>query len=349
MQLHGEISNIHTPQVLVSYSLHDTLRIDTIKVAKNGKFSYSNKIDTLISFTLYFNNYASSAVFFADKDQHLTIKGDAKLPDLMEVHGNEINDELTTFKQQNNALLTQRGQLLNELQPDSIPALPASLTSNEKITQINSLNHELTQKAEEFIKANPTKLSSLVLINDFFFINENPKALGRVLGYLQGEAQSSPMAALLKAYSEKMNLSAEGAYAPFFKLTDTKDKTIQSPDFRGKYLLLSFVSSSGRESRENLKALKSIYPKLNKDSVAFVSIYVDSDVYPVSYLKNDSLPWTIVPEKKSWASEIVDTYNVQFVPYNILITPNGIIKDRNISSPEVQKTIKNFSDSIAQR
>ncbi|MDR1742857.1 MAG: DUF4369 domain-containing protein [Dysgonamonadaceae bacterium] len=344
MQLRGEVSNIDTPYVLVSYSQHDSLRIDTVTVGKNGKFLYENDIDSLTSFTLYFNHYASSSVFFADKAQKLTIKGDAYLPDLMEIHGNEINDELTSFKQQNTALLAQRGRLLNNLQSDTV-AGSSALPNNEKMAQINSLNHELTQKAEDFIKANPSKLSSIVLINDFFFDNENPKALERVLGYLEGEALESPMTALLKAYSEKINQSAEGARSPIFKLTDTKDKTLQSSDFNGKYLLLSFVSSVGIESRESLKALKAIYPKLNKDSVAFVSVYIDTDIYPVSYTKNDSLSWTVVPEKKSWASEIVDKYDVRFVPYNILITPEGIIKERNIPSQEVQKAVRNSTAS----
>ncbi|MDR1517467.1 MAG: DUF4369 domain-containing protein [Dysgonamonadaceae bacterium] len=348
MQLRGEVSNIDTPYVLVSYSLHDTLKIDTVSVDKDGRFSYANHIDTLTSFTLYFNRYASSSVFFADKDQKLTIKGDADLPDLMEVRGNAINEELTSFKQRNAALLTQRGQLLNDLmQADTVPGGSTVLPTNEKMAQINAFNHELTQKAEDFIKANPSKLSSIVLINDFFFDSENPKALDRVLGYLEGEASQSPMAALMKAYSEKINQSAEGARSPFFKLTDTKDKTVQSSDFNGKYLLLSFVSSAGSESRENLKTLKTIYPKLNKDSVAFVSVYIDTDIYPVSYAASDSLSWTVVPEKKSWASEIVDKYDVQFVPYNILITPEGIIKDRNIPSQEVQRAVKNSTISSA--
>ena len=345
MQLRGEISNIDTPYIYASYSRHDTLRIDTITIGKNGRFSYANDIDSLTSFTLYFNNYASSAVFFADKNQKLTIKGDANLPDLMEVNGNAINDELTFFKQQNAALLTQRGRLLNDFQADTLLDNSAALPNNEKIAQINSLNHELTQKAEDFIKENPAKLSSIVLINDFFFDNENPKALQRVLGYLQGDALSSPMAAVLKAYSEKINQSAEGSHSPFFKLIDTKNKTIQSSDYNGKFLLLSFVSSAGRESRESLKTLKSIYPTLNKDSVAFVSVYIDADIYPVSYVKNDSLSWTVVPEKKSWASEIVDKYNVQFAPYNILITPGGTIKDRNIPSQEVPKAVRNSATS----
>ncbi|HBX19571.1 MAG TPA: hypothetical protein DEF88_03875, partial [Porphyromonadaceae bacterium] len=119
---------------------------------------------------------------------------------------------------------------------------------------------------------------------------------------------------------------------PYFQLTDKEDKKVYSHQFSGKYLLLSFVSASGLESRETSSILKNAYQELNKDSVAFVSIYIDSDRYPVSYLENDSIPWTIVPEKNSWASEIVNSYNIQSVPYNILISPSGKILDRGIAA-----------------
>ena len=67
----------------------------------NGDFSYTVDIDTLTTFTIYMNNYESAAVVFADKGQKLKVNGDANLPDLIRVNGNEINDDLTLFKRQN--------------------------------------------------------------------------------------------------------------------------------------------------------------------------------------------------------------------------------------------------------
>jgi len=86
-------------------------------------------------------------------------------------------------------------------------------------------------KAEDFIKEHPTKFSSLILISNFFANSDNPKALERVLGYMQGEVMKTQLAARLRSYSEKVKRSAEGAPMPYFKLTDKEDKEIYSHDF----------------------------------------------------------------------------------------------------------------------
>lgn len=343
--LKGEISNLENQEILITFSAADTLAIDTIKTNKNGKFTYKNSIDSLTAFSLYLNKQHSTVLVFGNPNEKVILKGDAQIPDLIKVNGNEINDELTTFKENNKELLKQRSTLLYSRQQgkenDSIKN-DKLLPTDEEQAQITSYNQELTRNAEEYIKENPTKMSSLILIKDFFAESENPIALERVLGYMQGDVMKSRMGLNLKAFSNKINRSAEGAFMPYFKLTDKDKKIIESTGLRGKYVLLSFVSASGNDSREAISALKKTYAKLKKDSLNFISIYIDSDIYPVDYLKQDSIPWSVVPEKRSWASDIVDTYNIQFIPNNILIMPNGTISDRNIPAVAVESALKNL-------
>ncbi len=347
ISIKGEISNLEYPYILATYLSADTLAIDTISVDRRGKFNYRCTVDTLTTFSLYLNNYESAAVVFADEGQSLKVKGDAQLPDLIKVSGNDINNELTSFKMKNEELLKQRGQLLANLWKirESDTVLNNSLTRHDEIAKLNILNHELTLKAEDFIKENPTKLSSLILISNFFMNSDNPQALERVLGYVEGDATKSHIAASLKSYSKKLNRSAEGAQMPYFQLTDKEGKIIHSYNFTGKYLLLSFISTAGVESREVVELLKSEYAEVKKDSVEFISVYIDSDIYPIEYVENDSIPWIVVPEKRSWGSDIVETYNVQYIPFNILIAPDGSIKVRNIPAQEVADAIDSSSEN----
>lgn len=339
----GEISHLEVPYILVTCFSADTLSIDTVNVDPKGKFTYKIEIDTLTTFSLYLNNYESSTVVFADKGQNLKVKGDALFPDLIEVSGNEINDDLTLFKSDNRELLAQRGQLMLNLNhgllTDTI--VGESMNRHDAMAKLHLLNHELISEAEEFIVNNPARFASLILINNFFMNSDNPQALERVLSYLEGEIQSTQFAARLKSYSEKINRSAEGARMPYFSLKDKEGENVYSHQFNGKYLLLSFVSTTGIESRETIDLLKEAYFKIDNDSVSFLTVYIDSDVYPIEYVANDSIPWTVVPEKKSWGSDIVDAYNVQYIPFNILITPDGKIKLRNIPSQAVADAVRN--------
>ncbi len=342
----GEISNLKTPYILASYLKVDSLAMDTIFVDKKGKFNYQTDVDTLTTFSLYLNEYEGVAVVFADREQKLTIKGDAQYPDLIRVNGNEINNDLTAFKMSNEDLLKQRGQMLVKLnQLDRVDStLNNSINRHEEIGKLNVLNHELTLNAEEYIKENPTKLSSLILISDFFTNSDNPGALERVLGYLEGEVTKTEMAARLTAYSEKLNRSAEGAMIPYFQLKDEEGNVIRSSDYSGKYLVLSFVSTSGIESRETVALMKKAYDTLESDSVEFVTVYIDSDNFPVEYLQSDSIPWTVVTENRSWGADIVDNFNVQYVPFNILISPDRKIQVRNIAAQRIADEIKKLSE-----
>lgn len=337
----GKIANLQYPYILATYLSADTLAIDTITTDSQGRFNYRSRIDTLTTFSLYLNNYESAAVVFANKGEKIKVNGDALLPDLIRVNGNEINEDLTSFKINNTDLLTPRGQLLINLLKEKESDTPAnnSLTYRDEIAQLNVLNHELMLKAEEFIKEHPAKFSSLILISNFFMNSDNPQALERVLGYIQGDVTKTQLATRLRDYSEKMNRSAEGAPMPYFNLTDKDDKNIYSHDFKGKYLLLSFISTAGIESRETVALLKNEYAKVNKDSVSFITIYIDADIYPIDYAVNDSIPWIVVPEKKSWGSDIVETFNVQFIPFNMLIAPDGTIKVRNLPAQGVVDVI----------
>lgn len=347
VQINGNVSNLIDQEILISYFKSDSIVVDTVWSKSNGRFQYRNQIDTLTSFSLYFNDQSSSVVVFANPKDKITIKGDALVPDLIRVNGNSVNDELTAFKEQNKELLEYRSLLLDNyrterLEKDSLHK-DRILSENDELAKINSINQELIMHAEEYIQKNPSKLSSLILVNEFFANPENQKAFNRVMEYMQGDILKSKMALNLKNYLSKISRSAEGVSMPYFQMVDTKGDTINSYDFKGKHLLLSFVSGTGADSRETIETLKSVYGDLNKDSVAFVSVYIDPDNRSQQYIEQDSIQWKAVAERKSWASDVVDAYNIEFVPNNILISPEGIISDRNVPAVAVKNKLKNSS------
>ena len=121
---------------------------------------------------------------FSDKGVNkIKMKGDVIFSDLIEIKGGEINESLTTFKLQNETLLKHRSLLMSKknLEVDSLENSLNIISDKEQIASLNSLNHELSQKVEEFIISNPDKVSSVILINEFFKNNENPETLNRVL------------------------------------------------------------------------------------------------------------------------------------------------------------------------
>ena len=346
----GEIANLEAPYLLAAYLAEDTLEVDTVHVDKKGRFSFQTRVDTLTAFSLYLNDYEASTVVFADRDQKLTVKGDAMYPDLIRVNGNEVNNDLTAFKMKHEELFKRRGQLLVQiLEGNGVDStLNTSTNRQEEMGKLNVLNHEITVGAEEFIMENPSKLSSLVLISNFFTNSDNPGALERVLGYLKGDIKRTELAVRLTSYSEKLNRSADGAAAPHFLLEDKEGNKIRSYNLSGRYLVLSFISSAGVESRETVALLKQAYEELDADSVQFITVYIDTNNYPVEYVESDSIPWTVVTEERGWGADIVNNFNVQYVPFNVLISPDRTIQVRNIAAQGIVDEIKKRSEQEAR-
>jgi cytochrome oxidase Cu insertion factor (SCO1/SenC/PrrC family) len=345
----GEIVNLEVPYLLVTHLAQDTLKVDTVHLDKKGRFSFCTHVDTLTAFSLYLNDHEASTVVFADRDQKLTVKGDAMYPDLIRVNGNEVNNDLTAFKMKHEELFKRRGQLLVQiLEGNGMDStLNTSTNRQEEMGKLNVLNHEITVGAEEFIMENPSKLSSLVLISNFFTNSDNPGALERVLGYLKGDIKRTELAVRLTSYSEKLNRSAEGAAAPHFLLEDKEGNKIRSYNLSGRYLVLSFISSAGVESRETVALLKQAYEELDADSVQFITVYIDTNNYPVEYVESDSIPWTVVTEERGWGADIVNNFNVQYVPFNVLISPDRTIQVRNIAAQGIVDEIKKRSEQEA--
>ena len=341
--IEGELSNLTTPYFLASSRVSDTIRVDTVYVDEKGKFSYIQHVDTSTIFTFYFNDFNSSTIVFSDKGVNkIKLKGDAKLSDLIEIKGGRINEDLSLFKKENETLLKQRTLLMKKMEFETDSLLNSasfSILEKEETATLNSINHQLAQNVEDFIASKPDRIASVVLMNEFFKNNENPETLNRVLGYLEGDALLFPLTYKLKNYNEKLMLSSEGATMPHFKLKVNDDEYIESSDFEDKFLLISFLSSSGDASRENVQILRDTYSSLDTIDINFLSIYIDSDSLPIKNILLDSIPWKVIVEEKSWGSDIVDAFNINYLPYNILIDSEGKIITRYIPVSDVKNLI----------
>src|SRR5690554_2094662 len=133
LMISGEITNLVNPYFLASFRVSDSVAVDTIHVDEKGKFSYFQNIDTTTMFTFYFNDFHSSTVVFTEKGvKKIKLKGDAILPDLIEIKGGEINDNLSVFKKENEAILKQRSLLLAQTNDEADSSIKTINIISEK-------------------------------------------------------------------------------------------------------------------------------------------------------------------------------------------------------------------------
>jgi hypothetical protein len=64
-------------------------------------------------------------------------------------------------------------------------------------------------------------------------------------------------------------------------------------------------------------------------------------------IKEDQLTWTHVSDLKYWQSEAAKTYNVNGIPFSLLLDPNGVIIAKNLRGAALEKKIAEVLDKKA--
>lgn len=317
----GKIENLSVSQLYAIKEVsNDSLSIDTIPILENGEFTYKGWVEYPTLVSLSCGEGTKPVTFFLDAGYHVKIKGDILYADLVEIRGGQVNDDLQEFRNKNQNLLQSKSRIFAK-------------NDNMDPAELRNINLQLARSVREYVENNPAKIASVILMNQYSISNLTPEQLGKDIGLLKGQAANFYLTTSLKGYYDRVKISAEGAVAPDISLKNTKGKKISLTDLKGKPTLLIFDLKDSPMNTAYFDALKDAQKKLKKD-VNFVSIVIDEDDEkpdPKVLKTANSLDWNVLFDGKKWNSKEVKKYNVKTAPYMILISPDGIIEQRDVS------------------
>lgn len=329
--IRGKLENIQGDVFFAAREDGDTLYVDTIKVNNKGEFSFTGNVDTLTVISLYFKDMSASPYVLVNKGWDVEIKGDVHSPDLILAKGGDINNDLTKFKEENINLIKSRYEIIESAGNNS--AKQDSIVNKENVVGLKNIHFELLNVASEYVKNNPTKIASVLLINNLFKNEDSLERLTEALDYLKGAAYDFPMAVQLRAYRDQLKKSAVGVYAPSFRLKDITGKERSLSEFRNKYVLLIFESTTCPLCIEMRPQINKEYDKLKKEkmNVEFVSIVKDVEETPISKEIEKASKWVLLPEYGGWSSQVFENYNIKEIPYCVLISREGKVLERDVT------------------
>lgn len=343
----GRLDNVEAPYFFAAYEKNDTLRVDTILINDKGEFSFRGVVDTLSIVSLYFNQETASpyVYIFVDKGWDVKIKGDLLYPDLIAVNGGDVNNDLTIFKEKNKDILKSRLDILNKILDKKSETIALN-SEKDYGAELKRLNFELSNVAAQYVKDNPSKIASVVIISAMFKDENLIPRLDACLDLLKNEAATFPLVEELREFSAKVKKTGVGSVAPNFILKDLNGKNVSLTNYRGKYVVLAFLSTTCDACNMERKDAIDLYNNLKekKEDIDIVTVVIDHDIAPFSPATLDSIKWTILPEYDGWASPVFELYNIQEVPYNILISPTGVILDRDFVITELPEKFQKQKD-----
>jgi len=128
--------------------------------------------------------------------------------------------------------------------------------------------------------------------------------------------------------------------APAFTLPDVAGQPLALSSFKGRYVLVDFWASwCGPCRKENPNVVRA-FQQFKDKNFTILGVSLDKEKGPWQQaIAADGLTWAHVSDLKFWDSEVVPKYNIQGIPYNVLVDPNGVVIAENLRGAELDKKL----------
>ncbi len=139
---------------------------------------------------------------------------------------------------------------------------------------------------------------------------------------------------------DKMKLTAVGQLAPEIALPNPDGQVVKLSSLRGKYVLVDFWAKwCGPCRKENPNVVKAYHAYKGKGFEVFgVSLDRSKEDW-VQAIKDDGLVWTHVSDLKYFDSQAAHDYNINAIPFSILVDPSGKIIAKNLRGAQLEKKL----------
>ena len=153
----------------------------------------------------------------------------------------------------------------------------------------------------------------------------------------------------IKAQSTGLEI---GNKSPDISLPSPKGDTIRLSSFKGKIVLIDFWATWCAPCVQEQSELKRLYAKYknskftngNGFEIFGVSLDAKKPAWQ-DFVRKQNINWTQVSDLKFWRSPVAKTYNIQELPYNVLIDGKGIILGKNLHGADLENGITKYAVS----
>ena len=317
--------------------------IDSVILDENGNFEFTNYTPK-IGFYRIKTNDKNFAMLVLDSADKVTITGSVK--DLGNTFKVEGSPETTIFIEYNNLSksrdikldsLNKAFQLLmetNKMDSKRMDSLSAIFE-----TPYNSIINQTNTLMVDKISKNTNMYSSIMAIQalDPDKYSDLYKSLD---AGLSKKFPNDKNVIMFHEVVERMLSTNIGQFAPEISLPSPDGKEIALSSLKGKLVLIDFWASWCGPCRKEMPNVIKIYSKFKNKGFEIYGVSLDQDKEKwMEAITKDGINWPQVSDLKYWDNVAARIYNVQGIPYTVLIDKDGKIIAKNLRGQELEKKI----------
>ncbi len=317
---------------------------DTSTIDGNGNYYFNSKIEQLGYYRLRINNENFINLVFDVNDKPI-INGDgSNLMDSYTIEGSTESNKLKTFQdayKANNWIQDSLGAVYENNRNDP------ELFRNLQIAKFSSIS-KMKQVYVDIIDENPGSLVSLAAVQqlDAKVASDLYRKVDHALG------KTIPNDPWFIGFHEKLESMVSlyvGEPAPDFTLNDPDGNPISLSSLKGKVVLVDFWASWCRPCRAENPNVVKLYNKYKSKGFDVLSVSLDGMPRQqnakqdwLTAIEKDGLIWkNHVSDLKGWQSSVVTQFNIEGIPFTVLIDKEGLISGINLRGPELESKLAN--------